>query len=74
VTSVPAVLALIAKCVEKELVAKGAENNLVELLLDELVAVHLVHFALAFTDGALASETTRIERPLTNILLDCRMR
>lgn len=60
VTSVPAVLALVTEGIEKELIAKGTENDLIELFLNKLVTVHLVDFALAFTDGALTSKTAGI--------------
>ena len=55
-TSVPTVLARVSFPSEKELLAQGAHDGLVELLLDKLVAVHLVHVALAFSDGALTVE------------------
>ena len=68
---VPAVFALVSDGVQKELVAEGAENDLVELPLHELVPVHLVYLILALTDGTLTAETARsVERPLANVLLD----
>ncbi len=71
-TGVPAILALIPDGVEQELVAESAEDNLVELQLDELVSVHLVHLVLALADCSLTSDTARsIERPLADVLLDC---
>lgn len=58
--------------VEQELVAEGAKDDLVELPLDELVSVHLVHLVLALADCTLTSEPTRsIERPLADVLLNC---
>ena len=53
--SIPAVFALETKRIEKKLVAECAKNNLVELFLDEFMTVHLVHFTLAFANGALTS-------------------
>ena len=71
-TGVPTVLALVSGRVEQKLVAEGTEDDLVELPLDELVAVHLVDFVLALTDCTLTAETPRgIQRPLTDVLLDC---
>ena len=67
---VPTVFALIAGRIEQELVAERAEDDLVELPLDELVAVHLVNFALALTDSALTTETPCIQRAFPDILLD----
>ena len=70
-TSVSTVLALITGSVEKKLVAEGAENDLVELALDKLVTVHLVHLVLALADGTLTAETTRrIQRSFAHIFLD----
>ena len=44
------------RCVFKEFAAKCATHNLVELLHHKFVAVHLVHFLFALTDGALAAK------------------
>ena len=69
---VPTVFALIAGRIEQELVAERAEDDLVELPLDELVTVHLVDLILALADGALTAETARsVEWPLADVLLDC---
>ena len=69
---VPTVLALIANGIEQKLVAEGTEDDLIELPLHELVAVHLVHFVLAFANGTLTAETARsIERPFADVFLDC---
>lgn len=70
VAHVPAVLALVAVARHEELVAQGTEDDLEELLLNELVTVHLVDLALALLDGALTTETSGLERPTSNILLD----
>ena len=71
-TGVPTVLALVSGRVEQKLVAEGTEDDLIELPLHELVAVHLVHFVLAFANGTLTAETARsIERPFADVFLDC---
>ncbi len=54
VASVLAVLALHAGRVLEEVAAKGASHNVVELVLDELMAVHLVDLLLALADGTLS--------------------
>ena len=69
--SIPTILALIAHRVEKELVAERAQDDLVELSLDELVSVHFVDLIFALTNGTLTTETSRgIEGPLADVLLD----
>ena len=71
VAGVPTVLALVASRIQQEFVAERAQDDLVELPLDEFVAVHLVDFVLALTDCTLTAETSRgIQRPLTDVLLD----
>jgi hypothetical protein len=72
VAHVPAVLALVAVGGDEELVAEGAEDDLEELSLDELVAVHLVDLALALLDGALTTEPSgdAIDGTTTDVLLD----
>lgn len=73
--SVLAVFALISDGVEKELVAERAEDNLVELPLNEFVAIHLVNFLFAGANSALTAEPSRtIDSTLSDILLDCRGR
>ena len=72
-TGVPTVLALVSGRVEQKLVAEGTEDDLVELPLDKLVTVHLVHLVLAFADGALTAQSTSIQRTFSHILLDCGM-
>jgi hypothetical protein len=57
VTDVLAVVALHAGRVEEELAAVGAEDDGVELPLNELVAVLLVDLFLALANGALTAET-----------------
>lgn len=68
VTGVSAVLALITEGIEQELAAEGAENELVELLLNEFMSVHLVHLVLAFSNGTLTAK--RFHRAFADILLD----
>jgi len=58
VASVLAFLALHAGRVLEELGAESAAHNVVELLLNELVAVHLVNLLLALTDSTLTPETS----------------
>ena len=68
---VPTVLALVASRIQQEFVAERAQDDLVELPLDELVAVHLVHLVLALADGTLTTQTTgRVQWPLPDVLLD----
>ena len=68
---VPTVLALVASRIQQEFVAERAQDDLVELPLDEFVAVHFVDLVFALTDGTLTAETSRgIQRPLTDVLLD----
>lgn len=55
--SVPAVFTLIANRIEQEVAAERAQHDLIKLFLDELVAVHLMDFALAFPDSTLSPET-----------------
>jgi hypothetical protein len=56
VASIPAVFTLVTECIEEELIAERAEDELVELLLDELVSIHFVDLILAFTDSALSAK------------------
>jgi len=67
-TSVAAILALVSSSIEKEFVAVRAENDLVELLRNKLVPIHLVDF-LALAKSNLPSKTS-IHRALSHILLD----
>ena len=70
---VSTILALVSGSVEQELVAEGAQDDLVELALDEFVAVHLVHLVLALAHGTLTAKTSgSVQWPLAYILLDCR--
>jgi hypothetical protein len=67
-TSIATILALVPGGIEKEFVAICAENDLVKLLRNELVAIQLVNlFALA--NGNLTCETG-VHRTLSYILLD----
>ena len=66
---VATIFALISGSIEQKVVAECAQHELVELPLDELVTVHLVHLALALAHGALTAKTS-IDRPLAHVLLD----
>lgn len=57
VASVLAVLALHPSRVFEEIAAQGAAHNVVELVLDELVPVHLVDLLLPLTNSALTTKT-----------------
>jgi phosphatidylglycerophosphatase A len=57
VASVLAVLALHASRVLEELPTERTTHDVVELVLDELVAVHFVHLFLSLADGTLSSKT-----------------
>jgi hypothetical protein len=71
VAGVLAVLALVTERVHEELATEGAEDDLVELPLDELVPIHLVHFVLPGTHGALSAQSTgAVESTLADIFLD----
>jgi hypothetical protein len=72
VTDVFAVFALHTGCVQEELAAIGAQDNLVKLSLDELVAVLLVDAVLALSDRSHTAKTTAssVVRSLANIRLD----
>lgn len=69
VTCISTVLALVSSSIEKELAAECTKNDLVKLFLNEFMAIHFMHFALALTNSALPTETAGIQRPLANILL-----
>lgn len=71
VAGVLAVFALHAGALEEELAAEGAEDDGVELLLDELVTVLLVYLLLALANGALSTESAGVIRTLPNVRLDC---
>lgn len=67
---VSAVVALVSRTLEQEFSAIRALHDLVELMSDELVAVHLVDFVLVLlADGALTSKTS-ICRTFPHIFLD----
>jgi hypothetical protein len=71
VARVSTIFAGISNGVEKKFVAEGAENDLVELALDEFMSIHLVHLILAGTHGTLPAQTTRaIDSALPNIFFD----
>jgi hypothetical protein len=71
VATVAAILTLVPR-IDKKFAAICALHELVELPLDELMSVHLVNFALAHTNGTLASKASRntVERSLADVLLD----
>lgn len=67
-TSVATIFALVSGGIEEEFVAVRAENDLVELLRNKLVAIHLVDF-LALAKSNLPRKTC-IHGTLSHILLD----
>lgn len=66
-----AVLALHASALEEELAAESAEDDGVELLLNELVPVLLVDLLLALANGALSTESTGVVGAFPDVRLDC---
>jgi len=66
--SVAAIFALVSRGIEKEFVAVRAENNLVELLKNKLVAIHFVDL-LAFANSNLPCKTG-VHGTLSHIFLD----
>jgi hypothetical protein len=66
VACVFAVFALHAGRVLEEITAERAAHDVVELLLDKLVPVHLVHFFFALTHGTL---TTKTQIDLSSVLV-----
>lgn len=71
-TGISTIFALIASGVEQEIVAESTEHELVKLTLDKLVAILFMHFAFAFTNGALPTEPPErsVKRTFANVLLD----
>jgi phosphatidylglycerophosphatase A len=69
VASKLAVGALHASRILEQLSTQSAAHDVVELLLDEFVAILLVDFFLSLTNGSLAAESL-IERLLSLVLLD----
>jgi len=67
-TSVAAIFALVSSGIEKEFVAVRAENDLVELLRNKLVPIHLVNF-LALAKSNLPRKAG-VHGTLSRILLD----
>jgi hypothetical protein len=55
VASVSTIFALVADSVEKEIAAESTFHQLIELLLDEFMAVHLMYVSLAHTKGTLTA-------------------
>jgi phosphatidylglycerophosphatase A len=65
-----AVGALHASRILEQFCTEGAAHDVVELLLDEFVAVLLVDLFLPLTDSPLTSKPV-VERLLSLVLLDC---
>lgn len=59
VTGISTILALVARSVQQEVAAEGAQHELVELFLHKLVSVHLVNFTLALSHGSLTTQATK---------------
>ena len=70
-TRVPAVLARVSFAGKEKFLAQCAHDGLVELFLDELMAVHLVHVALALAHGALTIERFVWPASTGDRVLDC---
>lgn len=71
VTGIPTILALVSHSIDQEGIAERAQDELVELTLNELVSIHFVNFFFPLANRALTAETTwGIQRTLANILLD----
>jgi hypothetical protein len=72
VTCVSAILALITRSIEQEIPTEGTKHELIETLLDKLVAVHLVNFVLTLANSTLTAKTTKwgIQWTFAHILLD----
>lgn len=70
--SVPTVFALVASSVEEEITAERAFHELVELLLNKLVSIHLVDIPFTHTKSTLTTKTSErcVERTFPHILLD----
>lgn len=70
VASVLAVLALHACRILEEVSAKGAAHDVVELVLDKLVSVHLVNLLLALTNSTHTTETLQVDGAASVVLLE----
>jgi hypothetical protein len=71
VTCVSTIFALIPQRIEQEIAAKSTEHDLIELTLNEFMAVHFVNFAFTLPDSALTSEPSgTIQRTFPHVLLD----
>ena len=68
VTGILAVCTLHPGRVFEEISTKRTSHDIVELLLDELVALFLVNFFLFLSNGSLSIETN-VKRPPSNSLL-----
>lgn len=69
VARILAVVALHAGRILEEFATQRAAHDVVKLMLDEFVSVHLMDLFLALTDGALPTES-QINRPSAFVLLD----
>jgi hypothetical protein len=70
-TSITAVFTLVTFTSKQELLTEGTQDRLVELLLNELVTIHLEHVPTPLSHGSLSTQTSNlIERPLLDVLLD----
>jgi len=54
-TSVATIFTLVTRSLEEEFTAIGAKDNLVELMLDEFVTIHLMHLSFALPNSALTT-------------------
>lgn len=70
VTSVPTVLALVTFSGEKQFTTQSTHYGLVELALNELVSVHLMHVTLALLDGTLTTKSLVRATTGTGVVLD----
>lgn len=70
VTCISAIFALISLSGEKELLAESTHDGLVELALDELMAVHLENIALSLPYGTLTTERFVRSAPTGDRVLD----
>ena len=67
---IPTIFALVPEGVEQEFAAESAQDELVELFLNELVSVHFVDFFLALSHGTLAAKTPdSFYRPFSKVFL-----
>jgi hypothetical protein len=55
---------------EEKFVAESALHYLIKLSRDKLMAIHLVNFTLAHSNGTLTSEAACVQRSPSDIFLD----